>query len=290
MTALDETTAVGEAIEKLSRDGYCHLRGVYSEERIDEALAKVEDWYERSKDSTSVDVPFLNRDQPTVYSLQNKEIFFLDLLFEADVFQDILVHFLNDRWYKQIPEGDPNYILRSYIARSSNKKLPMHIDSFVPYKGSHPFIMQGSIVLEEQNAENGCTVVVPGSHLSGEYTTQEAALDAVPLESKKGDVVIWDSRLWHGTTENASGGTRWAIIATFCRWWVKQHFNIPYTLPQEIYAQLTDSQKAVLGFCSIPPVDETERIDLKSGYDGLLPDVSMYREPVRALDQVSSSA
>ncbi|HEV3473271.1 MAG TPA: phytanoyl-CoA dioxygenase family protein, partial [Actinomycetota bacterium] len=233
---------------------------------------------------------FLNRDQPTVYSLQSKEIFFLDVLFEADVLQAVLTHFLNDRWYKQIPEGEPNYILRSYIARSSNKKLPMHIDSFVPYQGAHPFIMQCSIILEDQSAENGCTIVVPGSHLSGEYTTQEAASRAIPLESEKGDVVIWDSRLWHGTTENASGATRWAMIATYCRWWVKQHFNIPYTLPQDIYAQLTDSQKAVLGFCSIPPLDETERIDLKSGYDALLPDVSMYRERIRALDQVPSSA
>ena len=270
-----------EAADKLARDGYCRLEGVYSESRTEEALAKVEEWYERSKDSQSAKVPYLNLGQPVVYNPQNKDFFFVELLFESDLLQDLLVHFLNDTWYKQIPAGEPNYILRSYVARSSNQRLPMHIDSFVPYKGSHPFIMQASIVLQDQNAENGCTIVVPGSHLSGEYTTQEAANDATPLESRAGDVVIWDSRLWHGTTENTSGGTRWALIATYCRWWVKQHFSVTYTLPQETYAKLTDSQKAVFGFCSIPPLDETERIDLKTGYDELLPEVSAYLERFR---------
>ncbi|MFW6027497.1 MAG: phytanoyl-CoA dioxygenase family protein, partial [bacterium] len=178
----------------------------------------------------------------------------------------------------QIPRNEPNYLLRSFIARSSNKKLPMHLDSFVPYLGNHVIIMQASIVLEDQSAANGCTVVVPGSHLYGRYTTQDAFREAVPVESKAGDIVIWDSRLWHGTTENRSGKTRWAMVGTFCRWWMKQHWNITQNLPQEIYEQLTDSQRAILGFCSIPARDETTGIDLKRGYDDLLPEVSAYRE------------
>ncbi|MCG8442212.1 MAG: phytanoyl-CoA dioxygenase family protein, partial [Caulobacterales bacterium] len=170
------------------------------------------------------------------------------------------------------------YLLRSYIARRSNKELPMHIDSFMPYLGDHVFIMQYSIILQDQSAENGCTVVVPGSHLSGTYTTQEARADAVPIESEAGDVVIWDSRLWHGTTENTSVDTRWAIVATFCRWWMKQHFAITQTMPQDIYAELTDEQKAVLGFCTIPQWDETTGIDIKRGYDSLAENVQTYRE------------
>ena len=185
--------------------------------------------------------------------------------------------FLNDRWFKQIPQDQPNYTLRSFIARSSNNLLPMHIDSFLPYEGPHVFIMQYSIILQDQNTENGCTVVVPRSHLVGEYATQESFNDAVPIESEAGDVVIWDSRLWHGTRENSTEDMRWAIIATWCRWWLKQHWNIPQNLPQEIYSQLSDSQKAVLGYCTISPNDEAHGIDLKRGYDSLLPDVRDYR-------------
>ena len=99
----------------------------------------------------------------------------------------------------------------------------------------------------------------------------------VYVNLEAGDVVIWDSRLWHGTRENSTESKRWAIVATCCRWWLKQHWNIPQNLPQEIYAQLSDSQKAVLGFCSISPNDESDGIDLKRDYDSLLPDVRGYR-------------
>jgi len=268
---------LNEVISEIEERGYCRLPEVYDPALAREALNRVRPWYEQSRESCSKNVPFLNIDQPTVYNLQNKDFFFLNMLFQATILQDVLVHFLNDRWFRQIPQDQPNYLLRSFIARSSNRQLPMHLDSFVPYLGKHVIIMQLSIVLEDQSAENGCTVVVPGSHLSGQYTTQEAFREAVPIESKAGDVVIWDSRLWHGTTENRSGGTRWAIVATFCRWWMKQHWNITQNLPQEVYEQLTDSQRAILGFCSIPARDETTGIDLKCGYESLLPRVEGYR-------------
>ena len=267
-----------ESIEQLETVGYCRLPSLYSKSVMKEALEKIRWYYDRCKDSDAENVPFLNIGQPSLYNLQSKDIFFLKLLFEPKILEDVLIHFLNDRWFKQIPPDQPNYTLRSFIARSTSRVTAMHLDSFIPYLSPEVFVMQFAIILEDQNSENGCTVVVPKSHLSGQYTTQEAFSEAVPVESEVGDVVIWDSRLWHGTRENRTEGTRWSIIATVCRWWLKQHWNIPQNLPQEIYSQTTDSQKAVLGFCSISPKDETQGIDLKSGYDSLPPDVGVYRQ------------
>lgn len=266
------------AVEQVDKVGYYRLRGVYEKQDVELALKKVRSYYELTRDNILNNVPYLNIDQPTVYNLQSKDCYFTHLLFKPRVMERILIHYLNDPWYKQIPQDKPNYLLRSYVARSSNKELPMHIDSFVPYLGDYVFVVQYSIILQDQDASNGCTVVVPGSHLAGEYTTQEARKRAVPIESKAGDVVIWDSRLWHGTAENLSGQTRWAIVATFCRWWIKQHFNLTQTMPQEIYEKLTDAQKAVLGYCTIPQWDETTGIDIKRGYDSLAQDVRTYRQ------------
>ena len=120
----------------------------------------------------------------------------------------------------------------------------MHIDSLVPYGGEHVFVMQTSVILEDQTAENGCTVVVPGSHKFGKYVDQSAFNEAVPLESKAGDVVIWDSRIWHGTPRKPNRRHRWAMIGTYTRWWLKQMFNVTQNMPQEIYEQLSDSQKS----------------------------------------------
>ncbi len=264
-------------IAKIERDGYCYIPQVFARDEIDEALALVRQWYAHTVERQSDRMPFLNKDQPMVYNLQAKELVFLRMLLHTDVLQDILLHFLNDRWFTAIPPGEPNYILRSFLARSSNDQMPMHIDSFVPYQGPYVFIMQCSIILEDQTEQNGCTVVVPGSHLAAEYATQDAFQNARPIESCAGDVVFWDSRLWHGTRANQSGGTRWAMIATFCRWWMKQAFDIPGNLPQDIYDQLTNREKAILGFCSVPYDNETYGIDMKRSYDLLPHQVADYR-------------
>ena len=49
--------------------------------------------------------------------------------------------------------------------------------------------MQCMVVLEESNEQTGCTLVVPGSHRSGEYCEQSALDRAVPIEAKPGDVI-----------------------------------------------------------------------------------------------------
>jgi ectoine hydroxylase-related dioxygenase (phytanoyl-CoA dioxygenase family) len=268
---------INKHIQQIKEDGYTLIPNVYESKITTKLLEMCKEWYEKTQDEISKDVPFLNTNQVSLYNLQNKDIFFLEALFTSKDVEKILIHFLNDKWYKQIPQDQPNYILRSYGARSSNKGLPLHIDSFFPYKGEEVIAMQYAIVLEDQNFNNGCTTVVPGSHQSGKYASQEAAINAIAIESKAGDVVIWDSRLWHGTTDNISGKSRWAVVSTFTRWWIKQHFNITDNLPQHIYEKLSEKEKAILGFCSIPFNTEYEGIDFKRGHNQLFKDVIAYK-------------
>jgi hypothetical protein len=258
-----------EYIDQLEAEGFCRIPQLVPPRQIEKALQLTQAWHEATKDMLPHTVPYLTRGQHIVYNLQNKDYFFLQLLFSLPTVHDILRHFLNDPWFKQIPSGQPNYILRSYLARSSALQLPLHIDSFVPYEGSHVFAMQVSMLLQDQSTANGCFMVVPGSHKRGAYAEQSAFTDAQPVMAAAGDVVLWDSRVWHGTVENTTEGTRWAVIATFMRWWIKQAFRIPETLPADILARLTSSQKAVLGFCSMPFAHEFEGIDMKRGYEEL---------------------
>lgn len=264
-------------IASIDKDGYAIVPNAFGQAEIDLALERVKHWFEVSLNSQSERMPKLNKDQPMVYNLQAKEMLFCDMVLGNPIIEGVLKNFLNDRWFTSLPDDAPNYILRSFLARSSNHRMPMHIDSFIPYVSEYPFIMQCSILLEDQTRENGCTVVVPGSHLSGKYVDQSAFETALPLEAKAGDMVIWDSRIWHGALENVSGGTRWSMIATFCRWWIKQAFDIPGNLPQEIYDQLDDRTRGVLGYCSVPYDSETFGIDMKRNYELLPKEVADYK-------------
>lgn len=256
-------------IQEIKEQGYTILPQVFKPYQIEYLLTLVKKYYEETKDKQAEDVPYLNKAQPNVYNLQNKDINFIDNLLGIKEVEEILISCLNDKWYKQIPQNQPNYILRSFGARSSNTALPLHIDSFIPYKGDETIAMQVVIVLENMSIENGCTIAIPGSHQTGEYADNKQYDKATPLLLKAGDIAIWDSRIWHGTTNNKSEETRWAIIATFTRWWIKQHFDIPNNLPVYIYNQLTQKQKSILGFASIPYNNEFEGIDLKRGYEQL---------------------
>lgn len=269
-------TIITNAIDKIKQHGYCVLPQLYDKASISATLKLVKQQAEKNRGIEIKDMPRLDTGQETIYNLQNKDYLFISLLLKSDIIQQILMHFLNDQWHQTIDLTEPNYILRSYSARNNNVAAPMHIDSYIPYIGEHLISMQAVIILEDQYRENGCTCVIPGSHQSGKYVTQDEASKANPIESKAGDIVLWDSRIWHGTFDNHSGSSRWSLVATFVRWWVKQGYKITENLPQETYQQLTDSEKAVLGFCSKPLDDEQSGIDFKKGYNWLKPDVSDY--------------
>ena len=256
-------------LEQIKKDGYCVLPQVLSQNQVNNFLTKIKELYKETKDKICQDTPYLNTNQPNVYNLQNKDINFIKLLFDNKEIEHILIKHLNDKWYKQIPQDQPNYILRSFGARSSNSALPLHIDSFIPYQGEEVIAMQMVIVLEDMSIENGCTVVIPGSHQIGEYADNTKFNDATPLLLKAGDIAIWDSRIWHGTTNNKTEDTRWTIIATFTRWWIKQHFDITKALPEEIKNQLSQKEKSILGFASVPYLSEYEGIEIKKGYNEL---------------------
>ena len=96
------------------------------------------------------------------------------------------------------------------------------------------------------------------------------------MEGKAGDLIIWDSRLWHGTYANTTEFTRWALVATFGAWWIKPMMDITRSLPNSIYKKCTNVQKQILGFCSTPPKNEFERINTKTGYKDLKKNVNKY--------------
>lgn len=266
-----------EALQRLETDGYVVLPQAVPADDVARLLAGLKALSQSRPPLDQTGTPFLNQGHDVLYNLQREGVDYLRP-FTADArVMTILMGLLNDIWYRQIAQDSPNFILRSLIGRSSGPKtLPLHIDSFIPSSGKLCHACQVAVVLEDQTRERGCTVVVPGSHRSDAWADPAAFDQAVPLETKAGDVVVWDSRLWHGALGNTTGNSRWSLIATFVRWWMKQNFDVTGTLPQPVYEALTDDEKALMGFCSMPPHDEYQRTDMKTGHADLLPRVADY--------------
>jgi ectoine hydroxylase-related dioxygenase (phytanoyl-CoA dioxygenase family) len=261
-----------QLLKELKIYGYCIVPQYIEPESVVEIKQRLFDFWE--EDKAYGGRPEGDDDNLFVYNLHCKDMMFIDLISFEDL-HEIFMRKLNDPYYRFLPADVPNYYLSAFQARSSGNKLDLHIDTIVPFPGERTTMMQMAFVLEDQNENNGCTTVVPGSHLSGEFTDREMK-NIKPIIAQAGDLVIWDSRLWHGTLDNHSGESRWLLLALWVMWWIKPYFDI-LSLPEEFYSQLDDRQKQLLGFCCIPPINEDERINTKCGYETLRPSVSDYK-------------
>lgn len=117
-----------------------------------------------------------------------------------------------------------------------NLKLPgtatrvdYHQDfSYVPYTNDDA--LTALVMLDDMTLENGCLMVVPGSHREGQaslwqdgrYTgkvsaekTAECMRRAVPITSRAGDVCLMHTLLLHGSEPNASDRPRRLFICGY---------------------------------------------------------------------------
>ena len=260
---------VDEILREIQVYGYSHVKQIIKPAVKKNLLSRVKKYYKESiKDTTMFKgLPKRDRKDLRVYNLPNKNKAFIDLITNSQI-EKILKPLINDKYYRFLPDKVPNYILNSFTARSSGYALDLHIDSMIPFQGNFPVSILLLFVLEDMNEKNGATVVVPGTHQSGKYTNRNLKNVKI-IKAKAGDVLFVDSRTWHGTKENKTKKSRWLINALFSQWWLKQQVDLVNSIPKKIFKKLTNKQKQILGFCSIPPKSELDRINTKCGYNFL---------------------
>ena len=274
---LDDET-IQSHIKDIDYYGFTKIENYLTRDAVSYFLKTVNHGYEKVNSDRKVKypgVPDRNESDKFLYSLYNIDKLFLDLL-TSNTVRKIAMHKLNDEYYRRLPPNTPNYILSEFNARSSGDQLDLHIDSHMPFVTKYKTnAIQVVFFLEDSTLDNGCTIVVPGSHQSGKYTDRDFP-NSKPITAKAGDLIIWDSRLWHGTLENISKRSRWALVASLLQWWCKQSIDIVRNLDNNIYQKCSDEQKQLLGFCSIPSNDEFKRRNPKTGYDFLKKNVYDY--------------
>lgn len=118
--------------------------------------------------------------------------------------------------------------------------------------------------LTDFTAANGCTQLVPGSHLSGggppgtdDDLSEGAVTDRGPpppppptvdAEVAAGGIVAWDARIWHASGCNRSAHPRIGLSATYCGPQFRQLQNHALALTPAAQAALSDEMEELLGF------------------------------------------
>lgn len=105
-------------------------------------------------------------------------------------------------------------------------------------------------MLTDFTAENGATLVVPGSHLSGRQPDHDldSNADWVPARGPAGTALVLEGRVWHSTGANTTNRPRTGLTTNFCAPQFRQQENFLLGTLPEVLEEASPELLALIGF------------------------------------------
>lgn len=151
-----------------------------------------------------------------------------------------------------------NFILNSYggvINLSSKPSYVANIHRDIRFfSGDFPLMLNLLIMLDDFTLENGATYLLPGSHLKAERPTDDHFYQKSDRAvGKKGDILFFNSNLWHAAGLNKTDKVRRAITITFTKPFIKQQLDYSRAIGYENVEKLRAELQQIVGYYSRIP-------------------------------------
>ncbi|MDJ0788041.1 MAG: phytanoyl-CoA dioxygenase family protein [Myxococcota bacterium] len=153
----------------------------------------------------------------------------------------------------------PNYLLSQLqvidVLPGEVRQPLHHDDAFYPL--ARPRKPVGAAViwaLDDFTAENGATLVYPGSHRFGDVPATD--LDTgqlIPAVMPAGSALFFIGTLWHCAGANHSEAPRLAATTQYCEPWARQQENYSLSISRERARQCSDRVQSMLGYSMLFP-------------------------------------
>ena len=236
-------------INNILKNGFTLVKGVINTNECDNIKKISQDLYKKYKKKIKIKNPL----EETIYNLHNKDKIFLKYI-DFDKTYKIIKKLLSMGAYAN--NSDP--IIRQTAIR--NPKIghaqQLHNDTRI-IGCNFPLIIQVIYRLDDFTKLNGATRIVPKSHLKDEYAkSNKKYKNEKIITGQKGDAIILDASIWHGSAKKTVKNDRWGMIYSYCRWFLKASFDHNKNTPIKFYKRLSLEQRKILGFNFNPPKDE----------------------------------
>ncbi len=106
--------------------------------------------------------------------------------------------------------------------------------------------------IDDFTAENGATVIVPGSHDWGADKLPSRS-EAKPAIMPAGSVVVFLGTTWHGGGDNRSEAPRFAVTHQYCEAYMRQQENYLLELSKSTVRDLSPQMRSLVGYSIHPP-------------------------------------
>ena len=116
------------------------------------------------------------------------------------------------------------------------------------YTSDRPMAITVTIALDDYTINNGGMDVLLGSHKFSEFpNTSYSSINATKILANAGDVIIFDSMLYHRAGINYSNDSRYLLVQVYCLPHIRQQICIPSMLNLS-ELKLTPDELSILGF------------------------------------------
>lgn len=119
-------------------------------------------------------------------------------------------------------------------------------DMWAGAKGASEYLVNVMWPLTPFRADNGATVVWPGTHNGGR--ARETAGPGMPVEADPGSAILFLGSTLHGGGANVSGAPRRGFLASYCLGWLKPYENQWLAYPPEVARRFPPALAALVGY------------------------------------------
>lgn len=225
-----------------------------------------ENWIERINNS----LPNIFAEHEELRRLNNNPISSKGLAMNALIGNEVLFDFLQNLIDLKIIEWiENNYfqqkcILNSFTALSNipgedkvfHKKIHRDIRGF---SSNVPIMMNMLVMLDDFTPANGATLLLPGSHLKDENPKDDYFLNnAIKATGQAGDILLWNSNLYHASGTNKTTKVRRSLPITFSLPYYKQLLDYPRAIGYDKSVSFNEDIRRLIGYNARVPGSVSE--------------------------------
>ena len=123
------------------------------------------------------------------------------------------------------------------------------------FHGANRLWINTLILLDDTDSENGATWIWEGSqHFPDKPSDEDFYNNAIRIEGKKGDVIIFDGNIWHAAGANHTDQPRHIITPFYSKPFIKQQLDYPKALGADFCETCSPHLRQLLGYNARVPV------------------------------------
>ncbi len=189
----------------------------------------------------------------------------LHVLLSNDIFIDLIKELIDKKFFNFLTESffKSKCIINSLSGLDNLPNIP-NFSSLVHrdlrfYSGDFPMMVNCLLMVDDFTEENGGTYLLPYSHLNERKPTDfEFFENAIQATGKSGDILIFNSNIWHSSAPNKTQEHRRAIPITVSRSFMKQLLDYPRALGYDRMDEFDYNLQQILGYHSRVPASLDE--------------------------------